>query len=952
MKLAERIATSALWMLAVLIFVAPLPEGGAWPWALTLIESFAFAILALRQLGVASGAGVAVPRTAMRPLLLPAALFGALVLTQLAPLPPAVLRAVSPAAYRLYAVSLPGWPRAPKQPDELRPAAARRGGARWRILPTQDEIARGAALPFAESRGRIAAAQVRSASRAATAASVPEAPRAAAVPQMPGAAGAWRTLSLAPSITLAVLLELAAYAALFFTLLAYPLGPLGAQTQRRLCRAIVTGALLSGLGAAVVGIVEFFTWNGRILWLFVPYDWGAPQPGIALRASGPFVNPDHFGNYLAMVLPLAVSGALFPAELFGRARAFRVLSGVTSFMVTGALLLSLSRGAWMGGAIALAVLFALSAKMARAGGSAFLRQARGRLLRRLGAAGFALVALALLFIGPAGRQLVDSRLRQTVQSDSGLSGRLELGAATLAMARDYPVLGVGLGAWPEAFPRYRRAPWTDAMYREAHDDYAQLLAETGTLGFALVAWFLLAAGARLVRALGEAPHALSPTLAALCAALSAMAFHEFFDFSLHTPANALLFTVLLATALRLAMGREPQSVAIAPPRARRVPALSVGLAAAALTLCALRQDNVPYPENIGPPATVAQARVLIAEHPAESAPHLALVRLAGGRLSPRTRLDELYAAAWLDPTNPYARDAWAGALLEQGRAAQALESIARSVAFSPSPSTHFYLSPRFIPWLSAAQKKAVEQGFEEAIGRRYDGAVQGFADFYDAFGRFAAEGDVYGRAAGAERDPELRAHYLVGAGIAYARAGDLEAAQKFLECAIRGAPASARPYECLVTMVLGPRRKLKAAQAAVEQGVRAGADGAALYAALARAAEGANDRLLAQNALVAAVAARPSFAALFRLGTFYLDEGKYERAALMMRRATESAPRSADAYFYLGLAEERDYRFSAAESDLARALRLAPDNAAYRAHYARFERKLAQSIRSVRPLDE
>jgi Tfp pilus assembly protein PilF len=101
---------------------------------------------------------------------------------------------------------------------------------------------------------------------------------------------------------------------------------------------------------------------------------------------------------------------------------------------------------------------------------------------------------------------------------------------------------------------------------------------------------------------------------------------------------------------------------------------------------------------------------------------------------------------------------------------------------------------------------------------------------------------------------------------------------------------------------------------------------------------------LAETALQDSVGVRPSFSALMRLGMFYLSEAKYGRAALAMRRATNSDPQSAYAYFYLGLAEEGDYRFSDAEKDFSRALKLAPDNVGYRDHYAEFERKIAESI--------
>lgn len=937
MKVLSRSAAPTLWVIAAMVILAPLPEGGAWPWALTLIESLSFGLLALWMLGVARGGSIVGWRKLVLPLLVPAAVFAGLVLIQVAPLPPPALRAISPSAYRLYTVSLPGWPRGA---DELAhkspPPSKTLGLTSWRILPTESEIARGAPLPFAVDRSRGQSARTPGESSSGT---VPAVTRRIAE--------GWRTISLAPSMTAGVLLEFAAYAALFFVVLGYPFGRPGSATTRRFCRVIMGAAILSGLLVAVLGIVELFTWNGRILWMFVPYDWGTPKPGLALRASGSFVNPDHFGNYMAMVLPLAVAGALFPSRLFRHARAVRVLSAVTAFIVTGALLLSLSRGAWAGAALALAVLFVVSVRMERA-----RRGYEARVPRHLIATGFALVALALILIGPGGRRLVNTRLRQTISSDKALSGRAELGAATLAMARDYPLLGVGLGAWPEAFPRYRHAPWADVMYREAHDDYAQLLAETGILGFAVFAWFAFAVVKRLAPAAHQVPPALSPAFAALCAALSAMAFHELFDFSMHTPANAILFTVMLAAALRISIGRGAREDKAKARHIWRAAAMGGALAAMALISVALGQDNIPYPESLKSPATLAQARTLIAAHPAESAPHLELIRLAGGRLGRPGRMAELRAAVWLDPTNPYARDALAGAELAGGMKADGLANITLSVAASPRASSHFYLRARFVRWLSRSQQRAVERGYIQAIERRYAGAIEGLAVFYSTLGRFTSSADVYRRAAATARDPKIRERYLIAAGVAYSHAEKLAAAQQMFERAIRLEPHRARAYECLVTMVLGPEKRLSAAQATVASAIRAGADGEELYAALARAAENAGDRKLSQSALRAAVAARPSFGALVRLGTFYIAEGRYNHAALIMSEAAESRPGSAKAYFYLGLAEERAYSFSAAARDLARAVRLAPNDASYRAHYASFEHKLAQNLKDVQPLDE
>ena len=120
MKRRTKTATVALWMVVLLIVLAPLPEGSAYPWALPLIEVLVFGLVAAWQLTTALGTGPRTPLSGARPfllLLLPLLLFMALMTLQLVSLPPAALRIVSPATYRLYEVSLPGWPREQSDSD-------------------------------------------------------------------------------------------------------------------------------------------------------------------------------------------------------------------------------------------------------------------------------------------------------------------------------------------------------------------------------------------------------------------------------------------------------------------------------------------------------------------------------------------------------------------------------------------------------------------------------------------------------------------------------------------------------------------------------------------------------------------------------------------------------------------------------------------------------------------
>ena len=900
-------------MVALLLVLAPLPEGSAYPWALVVVESIIFGLIAIWQLALAFGE---IPYNAFargHKLLLPLFLFALAVTIQFLPLPPTLLRTVSPATYSLYELSLPGWPR------------------------TGNEIFRSEHSLFDPSK-------LKTTEQGISAHPLHE----------PSVFATWRPLSIAPSMGERPLLKFAAYASLFFFVALYPFGFATGEKERPLYRALVMAVLVSGFIVAVVGIVEFFTWNGKILWLFVPYDWGAAQTGGLSRALGSFVNFDHFGNYLALVLPLAAGGALFRDDLFSKRGAFRVFCAVTGFLVLCGLLLSASRGAWIATAIALTVLMLLSGRMAQTARPLILAGSRATVLRRVSVLALAVLVLSILFIGQRARDQIDARLEGTFQSDVGIGGRHALTTGTLAMAMDYPVLGVGFGCWPELYSHYQTPPWLDMIYREAHNDYAQLLAETGIVGFGLVVWFFVVVGRRLYDALAEGS-SVSPTLVALCASLAAMVFHEFFDFSLQTPANALLFTVVLALAVRMAIYAAADGAAEAvfvPNWKVRLGAGCVSMIALVLIVRALRQEKTPYPYDLKEPTSAASAVALISSHPAESNPHLELISLAGESLSGQTRLKELRAAVWLDPNDPYARDDYALALLDQKMTAQALDEITRSVMVSPSLATHPYLSESSIPRLTDQAKSAVERGFAEAIERRYDGAAQGLGDFYTVLGRFADAGDTYSMAAQRERDERIRENYLLSAGRAYARAGRMEEAGTFFEEAIRNDPANDRPYADMTTLVLRPQHQLKAAQRLIVKAVEAGADAPALYRVLAETAQADGDSQLTETALRGAVDARPTLAALLQLGTFYISETKYARAALTLRQATQSNPQSAEAYYYLGLAEEGDYGFSDAERDLARAVQLAPTNAGYRAHYADFERKIAQSIKSSQPLSE
>src|SRR5439155_9063361 len=145
---------------------------------------------------------------------------------------------------------------------------------------------------------------------------------------------------------------------------------------------------------------------------------------------------------------------------------------------------------------------------------------------------------------------------------------------SLRMLRDHPALGVGLGAFGVAYPGYQSVPG-DLWLDHAHDDYAEVIAETGLVGAALIVsalWLFVRlaftgmgkseVGSRGTEfgsresEVGESSDSGFPEfrvpssefrlLVRLGAAIGCcgLLVHSFFDFNLHIPANAAWFAVL------------------------------------------------------------------------------------------------------------------------------------------------------------------------------------------------------------------------------------------------------------------------------------------------------------------------------------------------------------------------------------------------------------------------
>jgi O-antigen ligase len=267
---------------------------------------------------------------------------------------------------------------------------------------------------------------------------------------------------------------------------------------------------------AFFAVFQGFTSEGRIYWLIKPRAGGL---------YGSYVNHNHYAGLMELLLPITLVLAFSGSVRGGK----RVLLVFAATLMAASVFLCQSRGG-MFAVIVETVFLAIF----------WMRQFSPRKAAAVFAAFCLVTALFLAWIAP---QQVGSRI-----TDIHDPARWLIHRDSIRMFAAHPFLGSGFGSFATAFPRYRLF-YDDFFINHAHDDYLELLLETGLSGFGVAVWFIVVLyreGLRNLRSAKFSPAALISTAAlAGCTGLLA---HSFLDFNLHIPANAALFYVLCAIA--------------------------------------------------------------------------------------------------------------------------------------------------------------------------------------------------------------------------------------------------------------------------------------------------------------------------------------------------------------------------------------------------------------------
>jgi O-antigen ligase len=272
-----------------------------------------------------------------------------------------------------------------------------------------------------------------------------------------------------------------------------------------------------GAGYAFFALVQELTANGKIFWVHSPQFHGS--------IYGSYVNHDHYAGLMEMLVPLPFVVSMGHLLRGGQ----RVLVAFCAVLMASTIFLSGSRGGMLAFVLEMVLFAALTVGKRRSPRIA------------LGLTAVCVLILALLIF--LGKGQVLGRL-----GDLSPGIRLNITKDSLRMFSQRPIWGWGLGTFPTVYPSFRSF-YTNLFVNEAHNDYAQLLVETGLLGFALMLWFVISLyrhGLPTSRR-WEFKWDGAVSLGALLGCTGIL-FHSFVDFNLQIPANAAMFYMLCGLA--------------------------------------------------------------------------------------------------------------------------------------------------------------------------------------------------------------------------------------------------------------------------------------------------------------------------------------------------------------------------------------------------------------------
>jgi len=342
------------------------------------------------------------------------------------------------------------------------------------------------------------------------------------------ALGLSNTLTFDPHATRLVLVQLATLLIYFSATLVF------IDTPHRL-HVMVRTIMIFGFLLAIFGLTQSFTSPTKVYWM---------RELNQSTAFGPFINRHHFAGYMELTIALPL-GLLFAGAVD---REKKLLFIFVAGLMGVALIMTASRGGIISLIAEVMFFVVVTAIWRKHSDGRHRRSSRLKAVAlRLGLASALLVSLFIGVLMLGGEMSVNRLIVDSVNTNDPTTGRAHFWSVTLQIIKAHPLIGTGLGAFGVVYTKFDSR---NGLFRleQAHNDYLQVLSDGGIIGAALaLAFVALLFYKAFVRAGSRDDFRRGVALASLGGCFAVFV-HSFFDFTLHTTSNALLFLVLAALA--------------------------------------------------------------------------------------------------------------------------------------------------------------------------------------------------------------------------------------------------------------------------------------------------------------------------------------------------------------------------------------------------------------------
>jgi O-antigen ligase len=277
-------------------------------------------------------------------------------------------------------------------------------------------------------------------------------------------------------------------------------------------------------------------------------------------ATGFFANTNHMATLLIVTIPFMVAllgvkrrGPRLVQQEAGR---YAILGGALLVLVVGLVLNPSTAGAGLGAAVLAASLLIRSPITGR--------------LARWGMAGVVLIGIAAILAvlaTPLGSRMA------AAGEDQSFSTRATSFSTSLRAVSDFFPVGSGSGSFNSIYPAYEDPDQVGLWYvNHVHNDYIEIVLETGLAGLLLILVFLFWWAGRAI-AIWRAP-IIDHFARAATIASAAMLAHSLVDFPLRTSAIAAVFA--MTVALMASPRRREKMAKLGPQSEEGARHLSIG----------------------------------------------------------------------------------------------------------------------------------------------------------------------------------------------------------------------------------------------------------------------------------------------------------------------------------------------------------------------------------------